>query len=107
MGRAFSLSYAPDSHNIRGGKAAQSLAKAPGTVIASDQQEDDKSVRALLHNYRTNRPLVLIIDDKYALFPFDLASKQCTYAILGWYQIAYAWGESSPITARVIANLSR
>ncbi|KIP11598.1 hypothetical protein PHLGIDRAFT_124740 [Phlebiopsis gigantea 11061_1 CR5-6] len=76
-----------------GGKAAQSLAKAPGTVNASDQQEDDKSVRALLHNYRTRRPLVLIIDDKYALFPFDLASQQCTYAILGWYQIAYAWAE--------------
>lgn len=76
----------------RGGKAAQSLAKAPGTVLASDQQENDKSVRALLHNYRTRRPLVLIIDDKYALFPFDLASKGCTYAVLGWYQIAHVWG---------------
>ena len=70
-----------------------SLAKAPGTVRASDQQEDDKSVRALLHNYRTGRPLVLIIDDKYSLFPYDLAAKGIAYAVLGWYQIAHAWGK--------------
>ncbi|GJE97772.1 hypothetical protein PsYK624_139930 [Phanerochaete sordida] len=76
-----------------GGKAAQSLGRAPGTVQASDQQEDDKSVRALLHNYRTGRPLVLIIDDKYSLFPYDLTTAGIAYAILGWYQIAHAWAE--------------
>ena len=66
--------------------------KAPGTAKASDQLENDKSVRALLHNYRTKRPLVLIIDDKYALFPYDLGSRDVTYAVLGWYQIVHAWG---------------
>lgn len=59
---------------------------------ASDQLSDDKSVRALLSNYRNRRPLVLLIDDKYALFPYDLASKGVTYAILGFYTIVCAWG---------------
>ncbi|EKM54554.1 uncharacterized protein PHACADRAFT_185468 [Phanerochaete carnosa HHB-10118-sp] len=89
-----------------GGKAGQSLAKAPGTVRASDQQEDDKSVRALLHNYRIGRPLVLIVDDKYSLFPYDLAAKGVTYAVLGWYQIAHAWAElqadASSSTGKVV-----
>ena len=59
---------------------------------ASDQLEEDKSVRALLHTYRMKRPVVLLIDDKYELFPLDLSSKGCTYAVLGWYHIAHAWG---------------
>lgn len=75
-----------------GGKAAQSLGRPAGTVSASDQKEDDKSVRALLENHRTGRPLVLIIDDKYTLFPYNLASRGVTYAVLGWYQIVHAWG---------------
>lgn len=49
-------------------------------------------MRALLKTYEMKRPLVLLVDDKYALFPFDLAEKGCTYAILGFYRIAYAWG---------------
>ena len=61
---------------------------------ASDQLADDKSVRALLDNYRSGRPLVLMVDDKYARFPFDLLSKSVTYAVLGFYSIAYAWGIS-------------
>lgn len=88
----------------RGGKAGQRLGKSGQTASASDQQEDDKSVNSLLHNYRTRRPLVLIIDDKYALFPFDLASKGCTYAVLGWYQISYAWGMVSRILYMLGAN---
>jgi len=63
---------------------------------ASDQLADDKSVRALLSNYRDRRPLALVIDDKYALFPFDLTSKRVTYAVLGFYTIAYAWGMRIP-----------
>lgn len=59
---------------------------------ASDQLAADKSVRALLNNYLHNRPLALLIDDKYALFPYDLGSKNVAYAVLGFYTIAYAWG---------------
>ena len=54
------------------------------------------SVRALLDNYRSGRPLVLMVDDKYALFPYDLASKGVTYTVLGFYSIVYAWGISFP-----------
>lgn len=63
------------------------------SIEASDQMEDDKSVRALLQTYRMKRPVALLIDDKYKLFPLDLSSKGCTYAVLGWYIIARAWGE--------------
>lgn len=59
---------------------------------AADQHEEDKSVRALLRTYQMKRPLVLIIDDRYALFPYDLATKGYTYVVLGFYHIAHAWG---------------
>lgn len=59
---------------------------------ASDQLAADKSVRALINNYVHNRPLALLIDDKYALFPYDLGSKDVAYAVLGFYTVAYAWG---------------
>lgn len=60
---------------------------------AEDQTADDMSVRALLENHKQSRPLVLLIDDKYDLFPYDLSASKVTYAILGFYTIAYAWAE--------------
>lgn len=40
------------------------------------------------------RPVALLIDDRYVLFPYDLSSKpDCTYVVLGFYHIAHAWGE--------------
>jgi len=59
---------------------------------ADDQLAQDKSVRALLKNFQDNRPLVLLIDDKYILFPYDLGSRDVTYAVLGFYKIVHAWG---------------
>lgn len=79
-----------------GGKA-QSVHSHRGqsvTLEADDQLPQDKSVQALLSNYYTRRPLVLLIDDKYAQFPYDLGSKGITYAVLGFYTIVHAWGES-------------
>ncbi|KAF5321419.1 hypothetical protein D9619_001446 [Psilocybe cf. subviscida] len=79
-----------------GGGRAESLHSSKGNCIsvpASDQLAADKSVRALLNNYLHNRPLALLIDDKYALFPYDLGSKNVAYAVLGFYTIAYAWAE--------------
>ncbi|KAN0134053.1 hypothetical protein V8E53_008271 [Lactarius tabidus] len=58
-----------------------------------DQLEDDKSVRALLNNYRCRRPLVLLVDDNYRLFPFDLTAGGYTYVVLGLYWITHAWAE--------------
>lgn len=62
------------------------------TEVADDQMANDKSVRALLANYRERRPLVLLIDDKYALFPYELGTTDVTYAVLGFYTIAHVWG---------------
>lgn len=41
------------------------------------------SVRALLENYRKSQPLVLLIDDKYEPFPFDLGSRDVYMTVLG------------------------
>ncbi|KAF8502150.1 hypothetical protein F5888DRAFT_1608345 [Russula emetica] len=58
-----------------------------------DQLEGDRSVRALLNNYRSRRPVVVFVDDNYALFPFDLTANGYTYVVLGLYWIAHAWAE--------------
>jgi hypothetical protein len=34
------------------------------------------------------------MDDKYALFPYDISKDDMTYAVLGVYTIAHAWGKS-------------
>ena len=60
--------------------------------MADDQLAQDRSVRALLKNYRDRRPLVLLIDDKYVLFPYDLGASDITYAVLGFFNIVHAWG---------------
>ena len=63
--------------------------------MAEDQLAQDKSVRALLRNHREKRPLVLLVDDRYKLFPFNLAATRCTYVVLGFYYITHAWGKVS------------
>lgn len=96
MGKTWSrhviLLFKPSS---RGG-GAESIHHRQGqatTEAAVDQHAQDKSVRALLQNYKEVRPLVLLIDDKYALFPYDLGSKNVTYAVLGFYTITHVWGK--------------
>ncbi|KAI0766517.1 hypothetical protein BC629DRAFT_1703523 [Irpex lacteus] len=84
-----------------GGGKAESIRKTDGhfhTYEASDQLRDDKSVRALMNTYHQRLPVALLIDDKYTLFPFDLASKGCAYAVLGWYYISHAWAEYQSAT---------
>lgn len=58
---------------------------------SNDQMARDKSVRALLGNYKDGRPMVLIADDRYKLFPYNLAAKGYTYVVLGWYVIKNVW----------------
>ena len=65
--------------------------------------EDDRSVRALLNNFRSRRPLVVFVDDNYALFPFDLTANGYTYVVLGLYWIAHAWGQCLLYAACAIA----
>jgi hypothetical protein len=83
-------------YSVRGGRA-ESIHSSHGqkaSLPASDQLAQDKSVRALFNNYHNNRPLVLLMDDKYALFPYDISKNDMTYAVLGVYTIAHAWGKS-------------
>ncbi|KJA27878.1 hypothetical protein HYPSUDRAFT_62915 [Hypholoma sublateritium FD-334 SS-4] len=79
-----------------GGGRAESLHATKGHISshpASDQLAQDKSVRALLNNYKNKRPLALLIDDKYVLFPYDLGTKDITYAVLGFYTVEHVWAE--------------
>jgi hypothetical protein len=81
-------------HFFRGGKAKALHSKNRSMVLRGpeDQTEDDKSVHALLNNYRSRRPLVLLADDNYKLFPYDLSTDGYTYVVLGLYWITHAWG---------------
>ncbi|KAH9036924.1 hypothetical protein EDB84DRAFT_1156137 [Lactarius hengduanensis] len=63
-----------------------------------DQLEDDRSVRALLNNYKCGRPLVLLADDNYRLFPFDLTANGYAYVVLGLYWITHAWAELQQVS---------
>ncbi|KAH6913886.1 hypothetical protein BKA70DRAFT_1557921 [Coprinopsis sp. MPI-PUGE-AT-0042] len=79
-----------------GGGRAESVHSEKGKYTlkeAEDQQASDKSVRALMKTYKERRPIALIIDDRYPLFPLDLASKNVTYVVLGFYMIVHAWAE--------------
>ncbi|KAH7925520.1 hypothetical protein BV22DRAFT_1033889 [Leucogyrophana mollusca] len=82
-----------------GGKAESTYDLANGDkrhLSADDQEATDISVRALLKTYKDRRPLVLLADDKYVLFPFDLVASGCTYIVLGAYWISHAWAERQP-----------
>ncbi|KZT66370.1 hypothetical protein DAEQUDRAFT_730349 [Daedalea quercina L-15889] len=82
-----------------GGGKAESIHSQKGvhkSQEAADQLEGDKSVRALLNTHAMQRPLALLVDDKYSLFPFDLAADGYTYVVLGFYRIAHAWAEEQP-----------
>ncbi|KAI6047159.1 hypothetical protein EDC04DRAFT_2557109 [Pisolithus marmoratus] len=81
------------SENFGGSKAGRQLR------LAQDQTASDKSVRALLRNYKDGRPLVLLADDQYVLFPYDLRASGYTYVVLGIYWISHAWAEYQPTPA--------
>ena len=61
---------------------------------AEDQLAQDRSVSALFHNYESGTPLVLLMDDRYPFFPYDIAAKGVMYAVLGIYRVTYVWGRS-------------
>ncbi|KAJ7648702.1 hypothetical protein DFH06DRAFT_1209378 [Mycena polygramma] len=82
-----------------GGGKAESSHKQRGQVTskaAADQTEADLSVKALIKNYREGQPVALLIDDKYAPFPFDLGSQGVYMTVLGFYRIIHMWAEYQP-----------
>ncbi|TRM69524.1 hypothetical protein BD626DRAFT_563265 [Schizophyllum amplum] len=93
-------SWAGNSSYLTGnGGKAESLTMQDGRMVvvpAQDQSEKDISVRALLNTYMERRPLVLLVDDNYRLFPYDLRPHGVVYAVLGLYFIKHAWAERQP-----------
>ena len=65
-----------------------------GLVIreALDQEETDKSVKALKRSYDQRRPVVLLADRRYRFFPWEFG-KNMNYVVLGLYYITRAWGQ--------------
>ncbi|KAJ7352130.1 hypothetical protein DFH08DRAFT_858004 [Mycena albidolilacea] len=93
-----------------GGGKAESARVDRGKVItknAEDQRADDSSVSSLLENYQRGQPLVLLIDDKYGLFPFDLTSRGVYMAVLGFYRIIHAWAEYQPSSSNAKGQVVR
>lgn len=60
-------------------------------VVALDQDDRDYSVQALIKKYEDGSPIVLVADDTYKGFPYDLG--KYTYVILGYYRIINVWGK--------------
>ncbi|KZP05944.1 hypothetical protein FIBSPDRAFT_765177 [Athelia psychrophila] len=83
-----------------GGGGHESLHSKDGRLVpqaATDQLDKDKSVRALLNNHSQNRPVVLLVDDRFKLFPYNLTAKGCAYAVLGFFCITNVWAEYHPL----------
>jgi hypothetical protein len=70
-------------HLCSGGKA---------TSISDSNRSPRSSVEALKNNHKSGTPLLLLADDKYPLFPFDLSQKGITYVVLGWFMVTNCWG---------------
>ncbi|KAI6094829.1 hypothetical protein EDD16DRAFT_1502659 [Pisolithus croceorrhizus] len=78
-----------------GGRCEKPLDSPAGHHLRSAQRQTP-SVRALLRNYVEKRPLVLLADDNYVLFPYDLGASGYTYVVLGIFWISHAWAEYVP-----------
>jgi len=74
------------------------------TQMAEDQLAQDISVRALLRNHTEKRPLVLLADDRYKLFPYNLAASGCIYVVLGFYYVTHAWGKIYQVFCQLLTN---
>ncbi|KAJ6632368.1 hypothetical protein B0H10DRAFT_13553 [Mycena sp. CBHHK59/15] len=80
-----------------GGKGEKHSPDKKIIANAGDHKQDDRSIRALLNNYRTGRPVVLLVDDKYVLFPVNLTGRGVHIAVLGFYRVIYAWAEHQDV----------
>ena len=47
-----------------------------------------------MNNFQQETPLVVIVDDTYRLFPYDLG--EYSYAVLGYFQVVNYWGMDFP-----------
>lgn len=72
--------------NIHSGGGASNI------TSMGNQEALNVSVKALKQNYQTGTPLVLLVDDQYSRFPYDLSKKKISYAVLGWFTITNSWG---------------
>lgn len=58
---------------------------------ALSQSATDQSVRCLLETQRKSHPIVLLADNNYGKFPYDLKQRGYGYVVLGAYLITDAW----------------
>ncbi|KAI6094269.1 hypothetical protein EDD16DRAFT_1503424, partial [Pisolithus croceorrhizus] len=78
-----------------GGRSEKPLDSLVGHHLQSAQRQTP-SVHALLRNYVDKWPLVLLADDNYVLFPYDLGTSGYTYVVLGIFWISHAWAKYVP-----------
>lgn len=57
---------------------------------ATSQRAEDKSVVGLYEAHKLGRPIVLIADRGYPLFPWAFPAKM-NYVVLGYYHITNVW----------------
>jgi F420-dependent methylenetetrahydromethanopterin dehydrogenase len=55
------------------------------------QSDSDLSVRALLNTHDKGLPVVLVADDNYRKFPYNIKTHGMGYVVLGAYIIIRAW----------------
>ncbi|KAF7305098.1 2OG-FeII-Oxy-2 domain-containing protein [Mycena kentingensis (nom. inval.)] len=84
------------SHGGGKSEAKGSGRTTKNTLKADSDQILDAKVSALMETYRAKQPLVLVIDDNYAPFPYDLKAQGAYMAVLGFYCIKHAWAEYQP-----------
>ncbi|KAJ6553490.1 hypothetical protein DFH09DRAFT_988081 [Mycena vulgaris] len=85
-----------------GGRTEDDKGKLDGKVVS--QKQNDTSVRALMQNYENKTPLVLLVDDRYQLFPLTLSEKSVYLTVLGFYTIVDAWAESQVINGATVVR---
>ncbi|KAJ8077182.1 hypothetical protein PM082_001610 [Marasmius tenuissimus] len=90
-----------------GGGKSEAISNSKGQfklVEPGDQLAEDKSVRALVKNFKHQIPVVLLIDHKYSLFPYNLKGTCISYAVLGLYYISHVWAEREIVGAKTVVR---
>jgi len=56
--------------------------------LSTSQLSSDRGVSALLNNYKTSTPLVLILGNKCQVSPTHVPHRYC---VMDWFRITAAW----------------
>lgn len=81
-----SAASTPAPENPRKGKR-----KVKKTQLVKDQSARKGQVQPLITAMKNQHPLLLLADQRFKLFPYDLGERM--FVVLGWYWVKEAWGE--------------